>query len=141
MKNVFVDTNVLIDLLGDRVPFSRSAIELFDLAEKKKVRLYTSSHSYATTHYVLRKEMGEQQLLDLLYSTLDYLDLIAIDTSIIKESVLSNHGDFEDAIQIFAAKSIQVMDIMVTRDKDLENFKDAGIKILPTEEAIQCLFE
>lgn len=36
MKNVFVDTNILIDLLADRLPFSKFAIQLFDQAEKKE---------------------------------------------------------------------------------------------------------
>ena len=55
MKKVFVDTNILIDLLADRPPFSKYAIEIFDLAERKKVELFTSSHSFATTHYILKK--------------------------------------------------------------------------------------
>jgi hypothetical protein len=37
MKNVFADTNILIDLLADRPPFSKFAIQLFDLAEKIKL--------------------------------------------------------------------------------------------------------
>jgi predicted nucleic acid-binding protein len=54
MKNVFIDTNILIDLLADRRPFSKFAIEIFDLAAKNKVNLFTSLHSIATTHYLLK---------------------------------------------------------------------------------------
>jgi hypothetical protein len=32
MKKGFVDTNTIIDLLADRAPFARFAIELFDSA-------------------------------------------------------------------------------------------------------------
>lgn len=137
MKNVFVDTNILIDLLADRPPFSKFAIELFDLAEKKQVRLFTSSHSYATTHYLLKKHIGEKELRELLYSLLDFIDLIAIDISIIKKSLLSNHKNFEDAIQIFAANSLAGMDFIVTRN--LKDFKDAGITVLPPDEVKQFL--
>ena len=59
MKKVFVDTNILIDLLGDRKPFSKYAIEIFDKAERRKVELFVSSHSFATTHYLLKKYMME----------------------------------------------------------------------------------
>ena len=55
MKHVFLDTNILVDLLANRRPFSKFAIAIFDLAEKKQVRLFTSSHSYATAHYLLKK--------------------------------------------------------------------------------------
>ena len=137
MRNVFVDTNILIDLLADRPPFSKFAITLFDLAEKKKVKLSTSSHSFATTHYLLKKHAGEKELRSLLYTLLDFIDLIAIDTSIIKKSLLSNHKDFEDAIQIFAANSVADLDFIVTRN--LKDFKDAGITVLPPDEVIGYL--
>jgi predicted nucleic acid-binding protein len=54
MKNVFIDTNILIDLLADRRPFSKFAIEIFDLAAKNKVNLFTSLHSIATTPDLLK---------------------------------------------------------------------------------------
>jgi len=137
MRNVFLDTNILIDLLTDRPPFSKFAIEIFDLAERKEVKLFTSSHSYATTYYLLKKYVGEKELRELLYSLLDFIDLISIDTSIIKKSLLSNRKDFEDAIQIFAANSIADIDFIVTRN--LKDFKDAGITVLPPDEVIQFL--
>ncbi len=137
MRNVFVDTNILIDLLVDRPPFSKFAIEIFDLAEKKQVKLFTSSHSYATTHYLLKKHIEEKELRELLYSLLDFIDLVSIDISIIKKSLLSNHKDFEDAIQIFAANSIAEMDFIVTRN--LKDFKNAGITVLSPDELIQFL--
>ncbi len=79
MRNVFVDTNILIDLLADRPPFSKFAVAIFDLAEKHKVKLFTSSHSYATTHYLLKKYMGEKELRVVLYSLLDFIDIIGVD--------------------------------------------------------------
>jgi len=137
MKIVFVDTNILVDLLAERPPFSKFAIELFDLAEKNKVKLFTSSHSYATTHYLLKRYMGEADLRKILFSLLDFIDLIPIDLSIIKKSLLSTHKDFEDAIQIFAANSINNLDYIVTRN--LKDFKNAGVTVLPPDELLNYL--
>ena len=137
MRNVFVDTNILIDLLADRPAFSKFAIAIFDLAEKHKVKLFTSSYSYATTHYLLKKYMGEKELRAVLYSLLDFIDIISIDLSIIKKSLLSNHKDFEDAIQIFAAGSIKSLDFIVTRN--IKDFKDAGVTVFPPDELIHSL--
>lgn len=134
MKNVFVDTNILIDLLADRAPFSNSAIEIFHLASKKKVSLFTSTHSIATTHYLLKKYIKEQELREILYSLLDYIDLVSIDLSIIKKSLLSNHKDFEDAVQIFAAHSVRNLDFIVTRN--VRDFKKAEIAVLPPDELL-----
>jgi predicted nucleic acid-binding protein len=134
MKTVFVDTNILIDLLADRPPYSKFAIELFDQAEKGKVKLYTSSHSYATTHYLLKKYIGEAVLREVLLSLLDFIELIPVDITIIKKSLLSKHKDFEDAIQIFAANIVDNMDFIVTRN--LKDFKDAGLIVLPPDELL-----
>ena len=137
MKKVFVDTNILVDLLADRKPFSKFAIELFDLDEKNKVNLFTSSHSYATTHYLLKKYMSEADLRSILISLLDFIELVSIDVSIIKRSLLSKHKDFEDAIQIFAANAVDNLDFIVTRN--LKDFKDAGVTVLPPDELLNHL--
>ncbi|MES2277719.1 MAG: PIN domain-containing protein [Bacteroidota bacterium] len=134
MRKIFADTNILIDLLADRPPFSKLAIELFDMAEKGKVKLFTSSHSYATTHYLLKKYIGEAELRVILYSLLDFIEIISIDYAIIKKSLLSKHKDFEDAIQIFAANTIPDLDYIVTRN--LKDFKDAGVPVLPPDELL-----
>jgi predicted nucleic acid-binding protein len=41
MIKVFIDTNVIIDLIANREPFSEDAIQLFSLGERKKSN-YTS---------------------------------------------------------------------------------------------------
>jgi len=137
MKNAFVDTNILIDLLADRAPFSKFAVQLFHLAEKKEIKLFTSSHAFATTHYLFKKHIGEKELRELFYSLLDYIDLIAIDSAVIKKSLLSNHKDFEDATQIVVATSVADLDFIVTRN--LKDFKDAGITVLPPDEVFRYL--
>ena len=137
MKTVFVDTNILIDLLADRPPYSKFASDLFDRAEKGKVKLYTSSHSYATTHYLLKKYIGEAPLREILFSLLDLIEIIPVDIAIIKKSLLSKHKDFEDAIQIFAANTIDKIDFIVTRN--LKDFKDAEIVVLPPDELLNHL--
>jgi predicted nucleic acid-binding protein len=137
MKIVFVDTNILIDILIDRHPFSKYAIEIFKTAENGKVKLYTSSHSFATTHYVLKKYMDEKDLRELLFSVLNFVTPVPVDLNIIKRSLLSKHKDFEDAIQIFAANTIDNLDYIVTRD--LKDFKDTGVQVLPPDEVIKYL--
>ncbi|WP_259071163.1 type II toxin-antitoxin system VapC family toxin [Mucilaginibacter sp. X4EP1] len=137
MKNLFVDTNILMDLIADRQPFSKFAIELFELAEKKRIKLYTSSHSYATTHYLLKKYLSEKELREILLSLLDFVTIIPIDFAVIKKSLLSQHKDFEDAIQIFAANTITTLDFIVTRN--LKDFKDTGITVLPPDEVLRYL--
>jgi len=137
MKKVFVDTNILVDLIADRPPFSKFAIELFEKAENNEAKLYTSSHSIATTHYLLKKHLPEKDLREIITSLLNLIELIPVDGNIVKKSLQSKHRDFEDAIQMFAAETINDMNFIVTRN--LRDFKDANITVLPADELLKHL--
>jgi len=132
MKNVFIDTNILVDLLADRKPFSKFAIDLFSKAETKKIRLYTSSHTIATTYYILKKYIDEKALREVLYTMLDYIQIVAIDQDVIKKGLKSKHKDFEDALQMISAYTVEKLDCIVTRN--VKDFKDAEIPVFAPDE-------
>ncbi len=132
MKRVFLDTNIIVDLIADRKPFSKYAIEIFQLAEASKLEIFTSSHSIATTHYLLKKYLDEKSLREVLYHLLDFLTVIAVDIDIIKKGLRSNHKDFEDSIQILCASSIEKIDFIITRNG--KDFKGSAIPALSPDE-------
>ncbi len=132
MKRVFVDTNIIVDLIADRRPFSKFAIRLFSNAENRKVKLFTSSHSIATTHYLLKKYVDEKQLREILENLLDYLTVVAISQDVIKKGLKSKHKDFEDALQIIAASTIDNLDCIVTRN--IKDFKGSEIPVFSPDE-------
>ena len=132
MKKVFLDTNILVDLIADRKPFSKYSIEIFKKAEEKKIKLFTSSHSIATTHYLLKKYLEEKILRDVLYNLLDYVTVIAVDTDVLKKGLRSKHRDFEDSIQILCASTIEKIDCIVTRNT--KDFRDSEILVLTPDE-------
>lgn len=137
MKKIFVDTNILVDLIADRRPFSKFAIQLFSKAEEKKIKLYTSSHSIATTHYLLKKYLDEKDLREILINILDYLNIVAIDLDVLKKGLKSKHKDFEDALQIISAYSIEKIDCIVTRN--IKDFKESEIPVLSPDELTKHL--
>jgi predicted nucleic acid-binding protein len=132
MKKIFLDTNIIVDLIADRKPYSKYSIEIFKKAEEKKIKLFTSSHTIATTHYLLKKYLEEKNLRDVLYNLLDYLTVIAVDTDVLKKGLLSKHKDFEDSIQIFCASSVEKIDCIVTRN--IKDFRDSEILVLTPDE-------
>jgi len=132
MKKVFVDTNIIVDLIADRKPFSKYSIEIFKKAEDKKIKLFTSSHSIATTHHLLKKYIDEKTLREILNNLLDYVTVIAVDTDILKKGLRSKHKDFEDSIQIGCASAIDKIDCIVTRN--IKNFRESEILVLTPDE-------
>ena len=132
MKKLFLDTNIIVDLIADRKPFSKYSIEIFKKAEEKKIKLFTSSHSIATTHYLLKKYLEEKILRDVLYNLLDYVTVIAVDTDVLKKGLRSKHKDFEDSIQILCASTIEKIECIVTRNT--KDFRDSEILVLTPDE-------
>ena len=137
MKKVFVDTNIIVDLIADRKPFSKFAIDIFSKAEENKIELYTSSHSIATTHYLLKKYIEEKELRNVLYNLLDFVQVIQVDADIIKKGLKSKHKDFEDALQMLCAYSIENMDCIVTRN--IKDFRDCEILVFSPDELVNKL--
>ncbi len=132
MKNVFLDTNILIDLIADRKPFSKYAVQIFHLSEKKTIKLYASSHSIATTYYLLKKHIDETQLRKVIDGLLNFVNVISVDNDIIKKSLHSKDKDFEDAIQIACAHSIKNIFCIITRN--IKDFKHSDIQVLSPDE-------
>ena len=127
MKNLFLDTNVLMDILANRIPFYESSSKAYKLGLNKKCNLFTSSNTINTLHYLLKKFIGEQDIRKALDEITDIVSVIPVNLDMIKKSLKSNHKDFEDAIQIYSAQSIKGMDCIVTRD--LKDYKNSEIQV------------
>ena len=58
MNKVFVDSDVILDLLAQRIPHFHFSALLFTFADMKKLELYTSPTVFCNVFYILRKELG-----------------------------------------------------------------------------------
>ena len=65
MEKIFLDTNIVLDLLEKREEFYKEAQELFTLGDKKKVTLYVSALTIANVHYLLFKHLKMEELLEM----------------------------------------------------------------------------
>ena len=132
MIKIFLDTNILLDLIADRKPFSKQAIEIFKSTEKNKMQLFTSSQSIVTVHYLLKKYVEEKELRKIIFNLLKFLSVIPVDIEVLKKGLQSNHKDFEDAVQILCASTATGIDYIVTRNK--KDFKTSEISVLSPDE-------
>ena len=137
MKNIFLDTNVLMDILANRQPFYKSSSEIYKLGLGEKVNFFTSSNTISTLYYLLKKFTSEENIRQSLEEIINVVSIISIDINIIKKSLKSNHKDFEDAIQIVSAQSIKDMYCIVTRD--LKHYKHAEINVMTPDDFLNTL--
>lgn len=132
MTKVFVDTNILVDLIADRKPFSRFAIDIFLKAERGKLKLFTSSHSVATAYYLLKNYSDEKTLRSVISGLLEYLQITAIDREVLQKALKSKHRDFEDAVQIYCASHLAHAEFIVTRN--IRDFRDSEVPAYTPDE-------
>ena len=84
---------------------------------------------------MLKKYIDEKQLREIFYSLLEYVQIIAINEDVVKKGLKSKHKDFEDALQIICAYTIEKLDCIVTRN--IKDFKSAEIPVLTPDELVK----
>ena len=131
MNKLFVDTDVILDLLGQRIPHFHFSAVLFTFAEMKKLELYTSPLIMANTFYILRKQLGNDQAKNALRKLRILLHIIDSSEAVVDKALNSDFADFEDAIQYYTALEGGIS-VILTRN--LRDYKNASV-IVQTPEA------
>ena len=121
-----------MDVFAERKPFFKNSLKIYMLGSEKKLNLFTSSNTITTLHYLLKKVISEDKTRQVLENIIENVDVIPIDKNIIKKSLKSKHKDFEDAIQIAAAQSLNTMDCIITRD--FKDYKFSEIDVFSSDE-------
>lgn len=133
MKHLFMDTNVIIDFLSNRKPFSLEAAKLFDYSFKKKITIYVAAVSYNNIYYILRQSSTHMATIKILSELQEWTETVDVSKEVIKNALKSEFKDFEDAIQYNCAKELNKIDCIVTRDSN--DFKKSTLPILTPKEA------
>jgi predicted nucleic acid-binding protein len=132
-KKVFVDTDIIYDLLGKRDPFYLAAAQLFTLADEGKVQVYISALSLANLHYLISKQRSEDQAKEILRKFKVLVHVAPLNEKIIDLALNSEFSDFEDAIQYFSALQNEI-DVLLTRN--LKDYRKAQITVLTAQDFI-----
>lgn len=128
MKNVFVDTNVLLDLLLKRKEFLHDATQLFSKADLGHIQLFVSALSFANAYYILYKATNDKEARKELRKVEALLTIIDLKGKLLKLSLNDlNFKDFEDGLQYYSALEGKV-DVIVTRN--LKDFKASELPVM-----------
>ena len=136
MKNIFLDTNIVLDLLALRMPFYTEAAKLFSLADKKRIKLSISALCLADSNYILSKQHPEMEVRKVLRKFKVLVNVLPLDDKISELALNSEFRDFEDAIQYFTAIEND-QDIIITRNQP--DFKESRIPIMTAGEFIKSI--
>lgn len=131
MDHLFVDTNIVLDLLANRAPFVTDAQELFTLADQKEVQLFVSSLTFANAHYILSQALKMDDARTVLRKLKVLVTVLPLDDKVIELALESDFKDFEDALQYHTALEHKLT-IIITRN--LRDFKASDIPVLTAKD-------
>lgn len=137
MKKVFVDTNVLLDLLAKRQPFYDEAAKLFTLAETKRIELSVSSLTIANTAYILLRELNAHESKQIIRKLRILVHVLPVDEKVVDMALNDDSfTDFEDAIQYFSGLNSS-QEVIITRN--LRDFRQSHIPVMTAGQFLQTL--
>lgn len=136
-SKIFIDTDVIIDLLIDRQPHAIAASILFDLADKNELKVYTSSLCFNNVHYILRKELGDRKTRAVIGELLEIVEVLSVSGKDISNAITSEFKDFEDAIQHSVAISEKGINAIVTRNT--KDYKKSKIAVFNSDTYVQMI--
>ena len=136
MQKIFLDTNIIIDFLGEREGFYDSAAKIMTLADHKKIKILTSPSSISNIYYLLSKYENTKIALDKIRKFKVLCSISMMDDEVVEKAINSDFKDFEDAMQYFSARASDC-DLIVTRNE--KDFKNAMIPVMNAESYLQTL--
>ncbi|CAM3960846.1 PIN domain-containing protein [Flavobacterium antarcticum] len=131
MENIFIDTNIVIDLLAKREPFYKEAQDLFTLGDKKEVNLFISSLTFANAYYSIVRHHKEVDAKKYLSKFKVLVTILSLEDKAIELALASDFKDFEDGLQYFIAMDNEA-DIIITRNK--KDFINSKIPVMTAGE-------
>lgn len=135
MKKVFVDTNVLLDLLLERETWAQDAARLFSMADRREVELLCCSLSFSTAVYLMQRfKYTRREIVKKLSIVKSICTITTVNDAVIDRMIQSDFADLEDAIQYYSALAFGA-DVIVTRNA--EDFPSSRIPVLTPQKFIQ----
>lgn len=128
MTRVFIDTDILLDLITGRHPFGIEAAPLFTLIDQELIGACVSSLSFSNLYYILRKFSSHQKVMDKLDLLDSMVEIQEVDGKMIKKALKSPFKDFEDAIQYHCAASNPHISVLIT--KNIKDFRHAELPVM-----------
>ena len=131
MKKILIDLNIILDFLNKR-NFHVEAAQVINMCVEKKISGYICAHEVTTLSYFLLKDQKDKsKVINTITALLDIFNIIPIDETILRDSLLSPISDYEDAvIEVSSMKSN--IDYIISRN--ISDFKSSRIPTYTPEQ-------
>lgn len=114
---LFLDTNVLLDVLADRQPWADHSSRVLGHVERGRATGYVAAHAVTTLYYLLASHSDRKTARRKTRLLLRLLEVSAVDEDRLLQALDLPMPDFEDAVQVACAEKVGA-DVIVTRNAD-----------------------
>ncbi len=137
MRRVLIDTNILIDYISEREPFSESARSILLLCMNNKLDGGIAAHSVMNTFYILRKDFTITERRGFLLDICTFLTVVGIDKSKIVSALEdTDFSDVEDCLQVECAKDFNA-EYIITRN--IKDFTGSDIPAISPDDFLKII--
>jgi predicted nucleic acid-binding protein len=130
-QSIFIDTDIVLDLLLSRQPFNIPSAKLFTLIQQGVIDASVSSLTFANAFYLLRKKVPADTAKTMLSTLKNWLTVLPLESSTVDKALASPFNDFEDALQYHTALPSGASAIITRNSRD---FKNALLPVMTAEE-------
>ena len=134
---ILLDTDVLIDVALDRHPHADPAGELLDRIEHGAEAACIAWHSVSNFYFLVAPALGGVSARDFIVELTRFVAVATTDTTGIRYAAALPMADFEDAMQVAAARACGARHIVTRNVKDYER---SPIRAVKPDEALNELF-
>ncbi|WP_273467395.1 PIN domain-containing protein [Treponema succinifaciens] len=129
---ILIDTNIILDLIQSREPFSENASKIINSCVKKENEGYISAHSLSDIFFILRKDKTVEERKALILNLCSFFIVIPEDKNFYTAVCQNNDwNDLEDGLQMKCA-DFENLDYIVTRDAG-KGFNNSPVKVISAE--------
>ena len=112
------DTNVILDVLLERLPFAEPAAHLLAQAERGQIQGFACATSVTTIFYLARKSVGRDDARRQVADVLSILDVAPVNRAVLERAARSDIDDFEDAVVAESARQVNAQIILTRNERD-----------------------
>jgi predicted nucleic acid-binding protein len=121
---ILLDTDVLIDVALDRQPHAAASGQLLTLLEQRAPRAFVAWHTLSNFYYLVRPARGGASVRSFLVDLTRFVSVAPADTAALRYAATLPLRDFEDAMQVAAARACGA-EVIATRN--VSDFRSSPI--------------
>ena len=133
---ILIDSDVLLDVAFERSPHVEPAIQLLERVQLGPERASIAWHTVSNVFYQVSKHGNRNEARQFIVMVLNICQVARTGTSDMHFALRLDMSDFEDAMQVAAARA-SFSRFIVSRNK--RDFKQSPIPVFPPSDALALL--